>query len=115
MHGRNAALAHASVAEAAQGCDVVNVVYERYHVHRWRRLPPFTNAKKEQRRPNHALPLLHVGRSACEKGTNGFSLPAAARRWQSPPSLPRHEGLLVARLDVGGPCPLPLPDVVLPA
>ena len=93
IYGENAggAVAKASVTEAMEGCDTLNVIFtavnydthchlligdfESYHINRWLRLPVFDETNKKTRQLNPTLPLRHTGRIISKDGSDTFELP----------------------------------------
>lgn len=86
------AIAKASVSEAMEGCDTLNVIFtainfdtqchvligdfESYHINRYLRLPIVDKSnKKQHRQVNPDLPLRHTGRIISKDGTDTFDLP----------------------------------------
>ena len=84
-------VAKASVSEAMEGCDTLNVIFtalnydthchlligdfESYHINRWLRMPVFDEKNKRTRQLNPALPLRHTGRIISKDGSDTFELP----------------------------------------
>lgn len=92
--GKNGEIAQATVSEAMEKCDTMNVIFtslqnkpkipecqliignfESYHINRWQRMPEFNQSNKKHRELNHTLPLHHTGRIVLSKGVDEFDLP----------------------------------------
>lgn len=111
IHGINGEMAKASVLEAMEKCDTLNVIFtalkndtdchlligdfESYHINRWVRMPVFDSHNKKHRQLDHALPLRHAGRITLNKnGVDVFELPDVWGNFKR-----REKGILLEHFD----------------
>mmetsp|Transcript_34215 Transcript_34215/g.72007 ORF Transcript_34215/g.72007 Transcript_34215/m.72007 type:complete len:614 (+) Transcript_34215:52-1893(+) len=114
VQGQNDGIAQASVSDAMDSCDAMNVIFtkladknpeqpecqllignfESYHINRLQRMPLFTDQNKKQRQFNHTLPLRHTGRLILPKGLDEFDLPEFWNNYKK-----KHKGFLLQHFD----------------
>jgi hypothetical protein len=96
IYGQHGNIAKASVSNALENCDAMNVVFlsigpnsrppindcyaiigdfESYHINRWFRMPDFETTNKKERELKHSHPLRHFGRITLPKGISEFDVP----------------------------------------
>ncbi|KAL7531102.1 hypothetical protein ACHAXR_003850 [Thalassiosira sp. AJA248-18] len=102
VHGENGEIAKATVSEAMESCDTMNVIFtslqtqakvpecqllignfESYNINRFMRMPDLDRAKKNHKELNHTLPLRHTGRIMLPQGIDEFDLPKLFKKSNS--------------------------------
>lgn len=110
MSGQSNEVAKASVRDAMENCDAMNVVFtspnnmrechlviggfESYHINRWMRMPDFATADRKHRQLDRSLPLRHVGRIVKAQGVDEFDLPDVWRNFKR-----RERGFVLEHFD----------------